>query len=106
MKLKNEIRIIVNCLLVTIVLLVTSCVDGFKENEVFSSDVRNTTLQSPDSIVFTPSTANDTLITISWPVVFGAGGYQVSFYKVDDPANPVVVGTENQVVDGCSTTRR
>jgi len=106
MKLKNEIRIIVSFLLVTIVLLVTSCVDGFKENEVFSTDVRNTTLQSPDSIVFTPSTANDTLITISWPVVFGAGGYQVSFYKVDDPANPVVVGTENQVVDGCSTTRR
>ena len=105
MKLKNEIRIIVNCLLVTIVLLVTSCVDGFKENEVFSSDVRNTTLQSPDSIVFTPSTANDTLITISWPVVFGAGGYQVSFYKVDDPAHPVPVGIENQVVDGCSTTR-
>jgi hypothetical protein len=80
-------------------------VDGFKENEVFSSSVRNTTLQSPDSIVFTPSTASDTLITISWPVVVGAGGYQVSFYKVDDPAHPVPVGIENQVVDGCSTTR-
>ncbi|MDR3651846.1 MAG: DUF4992 family lipoprotein [Paludibacter sp.] len=105
MKLKNEFRIIVNLLLVTIVLLATSCVDGFKETELFTSSVRNTTLLSPDSIVFTPSSANDTLVTISWPVVFGAGGYQVSFYKVDDPNNPVVVGTENQVVDGCSTTR-
>jgi hypothetical protein len=106
MKLKNEIRIIVNILLVTVVLLVTSCVDGFKENEVFSSTVKNTTLQSPDSIVFTPSTSNDTLLTISWPVVVGAGGYQVSLYKVDDPNNPVAVGIENQVVDGISTTRR
>jgi hypothetical protein len=105
MKLKNEIRIILSFLLVTIVLLVSSCVDGFKENEVFSSSVRNTTLQSPDSIVFATSTTNDTLLTISWPVVFGAGGYQFSLYKVDDPANPVAVGTVNQDVDGCTTTR-
>lgn len=104
MRLKNKIRLIANFLLVTIVLLATSCVDGFKETEVFSSGVTNTTLLSPDSIVFTPSADGSTL-TISWPVVYGAGGYQVSFYKVDDPANPVVIGTENQVVDGCSTTR-
>ncbi len=104
MRLKNKIRLIVNFLLVTIILLVTSCADGFKETEIFSSSVKNTTLLSPDSIVFTPS-ADETTLTISWPVVYGAGGYQVSFYKVDDPANPVVVGTENQVVDGCSTTR-
>lgn len=101
---KNKIRLIVNFLLVTIVLLITSCVDGFKENEVFSSDVKNATLVSPDSIAFTPDGAGATL-TITWPVVHGAGGYQVSFYKMDDPANPVVIGTENQVVDGCSTTR-
>jgi len=104
MRLKNKIRFIVNFLLVTIVLLATSCVDGFKETEVFSSGVTNTTLLSPDSIAFTPS-ADVTTVTITWPVVYGAGGYQVSFYKVDDPANPVVIGTENQIIDGCSTTR-
>jgi len=104
MKLKNEIRIIVSFLLVTIVLLVTSCVDGFKEDYLFSSGVKNTTLQSPDSIAFTPSSDGAT-VKISWPVVYGAGGYQLTFYRVDDPANPVVVGQKDQVIDGCSTTR-
>ena len=104
MEMKNKIRLIVNFSLVTIVLLITSCVDGFKENEVFTTDVRNATLVSPDSIAFTPDGAGTTL-TITWPVVHGAGGYQVSFYKVDDPANPVVIGTENETVDGCSVKR-
>lgn len=104
MEMKNKIRLIVNFLLVTIVLLITSCVDGFKENEVFTTDVKNATLVAPDSIAFTPS-ADGTTLTIAWPVVFGAGGYQVTFYKVDDPTNPVVIGTENQTVDGCSVTR-
>ena len=104
MEMKNKIRLIVNFLLVTIVLLITSCVDGFKENEVFTTDVKNATLVSPDSIAFMPN-ADGTTLTITWPVVHGAGGYQVSFYKVDDPTNPVVIGTENQTVDGCSVTR-
>lgn len=101
---KIKIRPIVSILCVMIALLITSCVDGFKENEVFSSDVKNATLVSPDSIAFTPDGVGTTL-TITWPVVHGAGGYQVTFYKVDDPANPVVIGTENQVVDGCSVKR-
>lgn len=105
MKFKNEIRIIVNLLLVTIVLFVSSCVDGFKESETFSSSVRNTTLKSPDSIAFTASATTDTLLTITWPVVDGAGGYQATFYDVDDSIHPVVIGTNKQVIDGCSTTR-
>ena len=42
---------------------------------------------------------------ITWPVVYGAGGYQFSLYIVDNPENPVAVGAENEIIDGCSTTR-
>jgi hypothetical protein len=104
MKLKNKITTIVNFLLVTIVLLATSCVDGFKETEVFSSSVRNTTLRSPDSLVFTQDSKGST-VTVSWPVVYGAGGYKVSLYIVDDPTNPVAVGALNQIVDGDTIQR-
>ena len=85
-------------------LFFASCVDGFKDNDIFSSGVKNTTLNSPDSITFAPSSDGAT-IKISWPVVYGAGGYLFTFYKVDDPANPVAVGQKDQVVDGCSVTR-
>ena len=37
--------------------------------------------------------------------MLGAGGYQVTFYNIDDPDNPVVIGEENEVVDKCTITR-
>jgi len=106
MKMKIKIRPIVSILCVTIALLITSCVDGFKENELFSSGVTGVTLESPkaDSVVFTPS-ADGSTVKISWPVVYGAGGYQFSLYNVDDPNNPVAVGLENETIDGCSVQR-
>jgi hypothetical protein len=106
MKMKNKIRPIVGLLCATIVLFLTSCVDdGFIDHYIFSSGVTNSTLLSPlaDSIKFTPI-LSETFVTISWPVVNGAGGYKVTFEKVDNPTNPVVVGTANQVVDGISVT--
>jgi len=103
---KIKIRPIVSVLCVTIALLITSCVDGFKENELFSSGVTGVTLESPNgtTVVFTPN-AEGNSIKISWPVVYGAGGYQFSLYKVDDPSNPIAVGKENEIVDGCSVIR-
>jgi len=86
-------------------LLFASCIDGFKDNLTFSSGVTNTTLASPDStkVVFSKDVKGNLVVT--WPVVYGAGGYQFSLYIVDDPANPVAVGTENDLIDGCSATR-
>jgi len=102
---KNKIRPFVCLLCMTIGLFATSCVDGFKDKYVFSSGVTGDTLKSliADSIKFTPS-ADGATVKVSWPVVYGAGGYKFSFYKVDDPTNPVVIGTENQIVDGCSVS--
>ncbi|NDV83296.1 DUF4992 family lipoprotein [Bacteroides sp. 51] len=85
---------------------VTSCKEGFDDNEHFSGGVTGVTLESPDpsAVTFT-KLAGTTNVKIEWPVVIGAGGYTVSFYIVDDPDNPVLVGEENEFVDGCSAIR-
>ena len=90
---------------IAIIALLASCIDGYKDDWTFSSGVTNTTLLSPDStkVVFSKNTHGDLVVT--WPVVYGAGGYQFSLYIVDDPSKPVAVGTENEVIDGCSATR-
>ncbi len=83
-----------------------SCVDGYHDDTVWSSSVKNTQLESPAADQITVNfSADGTGQTINWPLVPGAGGYQVTVYNVDDPANPVLIGEENEVVDGISTTR-
>lgn len=106
MKIKKRIRSVVNILCLAIALFLASCTDGYKDDITFTSDVKNTQLESPDpsGVKFTPSSDGAT-VTIEWPVVHGAGGYQFSLYIVDDPENPILVGEENQFVDGCNTTR-
>lgn len=103
---KKKIGYIANLLCFVILLFITSCVDGYKDDYEYASDVRNATLESPkaEDVSFVASPDGET-VTISWPVVHGAGGYLVSFYNVDDPDNPVAIGTENEVIDGCSITR-
>jgi len=89
-----------------VVLLFYSCIQGYKDDWVFSSDVKNATLESPPAEkVEYLSSPDGSSVTISWPVVYGAGGYEFSLYIVDDPDNPIVVGDENEIVDGCSVQR-
>lgn len=89
-----------------VVLFLSSCIDGYKDDWTFSSDVRGVTLESPkvDGITFTPS-ADGSSITVKWPVVHGSGGYEFSMYIVDDPEKPIAVGEEKETVDGCSVKR-
>jgi len=92
--------------LVAVMLFLNACVEGFESDVTFTSDVQGAQLESPDAanVTFTPS-ADGSTVTIEWPVVYGAGGYQFSLYIVDDPENPVAVGTENEFIDGVSATR-
>jgi hypothetical protein len=87
-------------------LTLASCAqDGFDNGERFTT-VSGITLESPnaDSIVVTPD-ASGAKQTISWPVVFGAGGYIVSVYDVTTPDKPVAVDSiENKLVDGTAIT--
>jgi len=83
-----------------------SCVDGYHDDVQWSSSVHDVTLESPaaDQITIQFS-ADGTSQTIKWPLVPGAGGYQVTVYNVDNPESPVLIGLENELVDGISTTR-
>lgn len=95
-------------LLLTI-LFATSCAKGFDGNEVFMSTVTNTQLESPGAdkvkISIVVNAKGEEEFKFEWPVIYGAGGYQFSFYIVDDPDNPVAVGEENQILDKCHTQR-
>jgi hypothetical protein len=85
-------------------LLLASCIDGYHDDWTFSSGVSNSKVESPaDTAIQIAKNADGTLLEITWPVVYGANGYEVSIYNVDDPANPKVIGTEKSFVDGCQT---
>lgn len=95
---------------ISFVLFFSSCADGYDGNSGFSSGVTDSQLESPDaSGVTVTSVPNQstgkTDLKFTWPVVYGAGGYSFTLYNVDDPDNPVVLGEENQFVDGCSVQR-
>ncbi|RKD90279.1 DUF4992 family lipoprotein [Mangrovibacterium diazotrophicum] len=92
--------------LVAVLLSLNSCVKGYDDDWTFTSGVTGVTLESPaaETIQFNPSADGET-VDIEWPVVYGAGGYQFSLYIVDDAENPVVVGVEGEIIDGCTATR-
>lgn len=100
MKIKRMIVGSIACL--SMIFSIGSCAgDGFDE-ESFSAGVTDTQLLSPESseVVFAklPGTNN---VKVTWPIIMGAGGYQFSFYIVDDPANPVAV-VKDSIVDGAA----
>lgn len=74
----------------------------------WTPDTQNAVLESPTELMITKS-ADESEMTIEWPVVSGAGGYEVVVYIADDPENLVPVmkevdGEEKEkvVIDGCS----
>ena len=77
--------------------LLASCADTYDGDDAFESSVRNAQLESPaaDGITITPNTNGDEM-TISWKVVYGAGGYEVTIY---DLTNDLVA---KDTIDGCS----
>lgn len=83
-------------------LLLGSCINGYDDDWTFSSGVSGVTLESPkaDEVTFTQN-PEGTSVTIEWPVVMGAGGYEFTVYNMDDPNNPVLEG-KPQTIDGCS----
>ena len=81
--------------------LSTSCADTYDGGETFDSGVRNTQMVSPSEgdITITPNTAGNQM-TITWPVVYGASGYEVALYDMSDETTPLL----SRTVDGCSLT--
>lgn len=92
--------------LMVLLVLFTACEKGDDADETFVSYVTNSTLESPKAEDVTVALSPDgSKLLITWPVIHGAGGYEFTLYNVDDIENPVVVGTEKEVIDGCSVVR-
>jgi hypothetical protein len=93
-------------LVVFMLFFASSCTEGYQDDWEWTSSVKNVTLESPaaDNITVNFS-ADGSKQTITWPLVMGAGGYQVSVYNNDDPDNPVLIGEENEIVDGITIER-
>lgn len=89
-------------LIVAIMLLFESCAQGYDSPEGFDVGVNNQQVITPsaDSVRFVVNTEG-TNATISWPLVYGALGYEVTFVNVDDPSTPRVIDNYAKVlVDG------
>lgn len=82
--------------------LLGSCAIGYDSPNGFDVGVSNTQMVTPDSFSYSIDKTGTTA-TVSWPLVLGAKYYEVSFYNVDDPENPVIVGDyDKKLVDGTS----
>lgn len=107
---KNKFRFLhkksTSIALMSLLALFTACEKGVDADETFVSDVTNAVLESPkvEDVTMTLSPDGSKLV-IAWPVVKGAGGYEFTLYNVDDVEKPIAVGTEKEVVDGCSAVR-
>lgn len=87
--------------------MVTSCAEGFDDEETFNVGVTNAQLESPklDPTTFTQMVDGNgqEMVQVTWPVVYGAGGYVANVSIVNDPENPIPV-VKNDTIDGCKFT--
>lgn len=94
------------CYATVMLAVVTSCAEGFDNNEHFSAGagVTNAQLEAPklepENLQVQTSSSGAQSVDVSWPVVYGAGGYLANVNIVNDPANPIPVVTDS-VIDGC-----
>ncbi|MCR5151705.1 MAG: DUF4957 domain-containing protein [Prevotella sp.] len=80
-------------------MMVTSCaVDGFDDENFESPSGITLEVPTEEEIVITPSADGKTQ-SISWPVVLGAKGYQLTLIDESNPEAPIL---DNVFVDGCS----
>ena len=76
-----------------------ACADTYDGDETFESSVKNAQLSSPaEADIAITASSDGSQQTISWPVVHGAGGYEVVLYDLSNDK----VGRDT--IDGCSLT--
>ena len=75
--------------------------DGYDDDERFELDTRNAKMVTPAADVITiTSNATGDKQTIQWPIVKGAGGFEM---KLEDVTDPSALKTIYEgIVDGCS----
>ncbi|MDO5446367.1 MAG: DUF4992 family lipoprotein [Prevotellaceae bacterium] len=81
-----------------------SCADGYESPNGFDVGVNDQNLETPSKLTFQVN-AEGTEATITWPLVMGALGYQVTMADVTNPDSMKIVDKyDNYLVDGCSMT--
>ncbi len=93
-------------LIVAFMLLLGSCAQGYLSPDGFDVGVNNQQVITPtaDSVRFVVNTEG-TAATISWPIVYGAKGSEVTFENVDNPDSAYVIDNySNTLVDGSRMT--
>lgn len=98
----KKIRLLSAYLLCAAAFVFSSCADGSDIQGQFTSDVRNTQLQSPeiDKTCFSTVTMADGSenVKFTWPLVKGAGGYKVSVgLNTGNGVEPLIT---DSIVDG------
>lgn len=78
------------------VTLLGACTDAI-EPESWDPGVSNTTLAAPEITAI--SNADGTKTILSWPVVFGAGGFQMSLFDITNASEPKAIVTDT-IIDG------
>lgn len=87
-------------------LVMASCAEGVDINEQFTqgAGVTNAQLESPEldpaSFKTQINADGSESVEVTWPVIFGAGGYLANVKIVTDPENPIEV-IKDSVIDGC-----
>ena len=74
-----------------------SCTQGI-DPESFDPGVSNTQLTAPTITAVSSADGSETIL--SWPVVMGAGGFQMSLYNINDEQKPIAI-FEDSIIDGC-----
>lgn len=82
-------------LLAASVMLFGACTDAI-EPETFDPGVSNATLAAPEITAMASADGKSTIL--SWPVLFGAGGFQMSLYKLEGGTEVAIV--TDTIIDG------
>ncbi len=91
---------------VTMMLGLASCAEGFDDNERFSqgAGVKNTQLEAPQleekNLKVQINSDGSESVDVSWPVIYGAGGYLANVSIVDNPEEPIKI-VKDSTIDGC-----
>ena len=100
----KTLKILTGILVSASICMLAGCADGYESPNGFDVGVNGQKLITPDSLTFQVN-AEGTEATISWPLVLGALGYQVTMTDVTNPDSAAIVGKyDNYLVDGCSMT--
>ncbi len=90
----------------SMVIGLASCAEGFESDETFTAGagVKNAQLEAPqlseDNLTVQINADGSESVDVSWPVVYGAGGYLANVIDVTNPNDHIYI-VKDSIIDGC-----